>query len=217
MKLSLLLITIIFASCSVTRTTVGDGPIGRKKTNIVYSSTKQMYLFAGLIKLGNFQPLTPDHTNFQVKTSSNFVDGLIAFGTAGVITTRTITIIVEQGAAERYMKKETNVIEEDALTKKRIRSVVQLTKRGNNVFVEIPDGTLDIDKQYFTEELNKWGYWHVVDDIKDADFIIEINTSKLVPNDFVYFVFKNNNNKEFMRTKKYSAKKVITQLSKSFR
>ena len=46
-----------------------------------------------------------------------------------------------------------------------------LIKKGNNVFLEIEDKE-SVTGKYLLEEFNKWGYWTVVEDALDAQFII---------------------------------------------
>jgi len=57
----------------------------------------------------------------------------------------------------------------------------ELIKRGNKVF-------LDIDKEsktgeYIIQEFQKWGYWTVVEDVRDAQFKIQFHIATLETGD----------------------------------
>ncbi len=91
----LLLISALFLqSCFVTRTTIGDGPRGKKGDTMVYSKARTFYLFAGLIRLNIGQPATPSHGNYQIKSAFNFGDMLINFLTFGILQSRVSKAIV---------------------------------------------------------------------------------------------------------------------------
>ncbi|HEX7412933.1 MAG TPA: hypothetical protein VF411_02725 [Bacteroidia bacterium] len=60
--------TMLFTSCSVTRTYVGNAPVGTDKTGKLFASAKRFYLFAGIIPLGDASVKTPAN-DFVIKTS----------------------------------------------------------------------------------------------------------------------------------------------------
>lgn len=94
--LSALSLAILLASCSTTRTTVGDGPIGRDPNVIQYSKAKQFYLFSGLIPLGIASAETPPDKNCQVKSYYTLFDIILSSVTGGILTTRTTKVLVKQ-------------------------------------------------------------------------------------------------------------------------
>lgn len=86
--------TLTTQSCMVTRTTIGEGPVGRSANTMVYSKTKQLYIFFGLIPLGHSQPAIPSSKDLQIKTSYNIGDVLINCITLGIVSSQTIKVIV---------------------------------------------------------------------------------------------------------------------------
>ena len=91
-------LTLMFSmqSCYINRTTVGDGPVGKSGSKEQYSKTKQLYLFWGLIAVGQGQPATPTSPNYQIKSSSNFWDGVIGGITGGILCTRTVKVYTKK-------------------------------------------------------------------------------------------------------------------------
>lgn len=92
----LLAVLLLFSSCMVTRTTIGDGPVGKQGKTEVYSKSKQFYLFWGFVKLGKGQPAIPEDKNLQVKTSYNAFDALLTTLTGGIFSMQTVKIIVKE-------------------------------------------------------------------------------------------------------------------------
>lgn len=93
--LSLAFVTIFFTSCQVTRTTIGNGPIGKQPDNQTYSKTKQMYLIRGIIPLGFAQVQLHPSGNYQIKTSKKFIDCLVEGLTFGVFTMQTVEVLIK--------------------------------------------------------------------------------------------------------------------------
>ncbi len=87
-------ISFALQSCFVTRTTVGDGPVGRRGKTDVYSKARRFYIFGGLVPLGLGQPAIPQSNNCQIKTYFGGVDVFVSFITAGIITSRSTKILV---------------------------------------------------------------------------------------------------------------------------
>jgi hypothetical protein len=83
-------------SCYITRTTVGNGPSGKDANVDVYSSAKQFYLFGGLAALNQADPKKPADGNYQVISTTNFVDGLVTGITADIFGMRTIKIVTKR-------------------------------------------------------------------------------------------------------------------------
>jgi hypothetical protein len=82
----------------------------------------------------------------------------------------------------------------------------KLLKKGNNVFVEIPDEASRAGERYFLDALRDWGYWNIVTDEKEAHFIIEFNIDKKAMLDKAAFVvFKTRSKKEFKESDTYRA------------
>lgn len=86
----------MLTSCTVTRTTIGDGPIGKQGITQVHSKGKQLYLFWGLLPLGYTSPPIPADNNCQIKTSRNVGDALITYITFGIVQSRTIKVLVKK-------------------------------------------------------------------------------------------------------------------------
>jgi hypothetical protein len=82
-----------------------------------------------------------------------------------------------------------------------------LVAKGNKVF-------LDFDKEsvageYLVKEFNKWGYWKVVEDVNNAQFIISMpilmsrQGTDIGASTSVYAEFKTLDNQVFHKTKYY--------------
>jgi hypothetical protein len=84
-------------SCFINRTTVGDGPVG-KVSAAKYSHAKQLYLFWGLVAVGQAQPPMPQGCGYQVKTAYNVIDAIVTTITAGIFGTRNVKIMVNKGS-----------------------------------------------------------------------------------------------------------------------
>lgn len=80
----------------VNRHTVGNGPRGKEPAKL-FSSAKQVYLFGGLIAIGEAVPALPASGNYQIKTSHNVVDWLVTGLTGNLISLRTVKIRVKEG------------------------------------------------------------------------------------------------------------------------
>lgn len=91
---SLSLILFLSSSCMTNRHTIGDGPVGARGKTRIYSSAKQGYLFFGLIPLGRPEPAHPSDNNYQIKTGYNVGDAILGTLTLGIVTFRTVRIIV---------------------------------------------------------------------------------------------------------------------------
>ena len=83
-----------------------------------------------------------------------------------------------------------------------------LIQRGNKVFLEIADKETSVSGVYLVNAFNEWGYWTVVEDVQDAQFIIAIHTkmsekksSKL--NAEIYAEFKTLENQVFKKSPTY--------------
>ena len=103
-------------SCYITRTTVGDGPVGKDIAATHYSHAKQMYVLWGLLPLKHTQPSAPQGCGYQVKSSFNFVDALVTGLTGGIFGMRTVKIMVNKGgpcdpAILKIERKEEKAIE----------------------------------------------------------------------------------------------------------
>ena len=101
-------ITFALQSCLVTRTTIGDGPIGRRGKTDTYSKARRFYIFAGLLPLGLGQPAIPEHKNCQVKTYFGGVDVFVSFITFGIITSRSTKILVYEDQNPRRQSYRDN-------------------------------------------------------------------------------------------------------------
>lgn len=98
---------LLSTSCMTHRHTVGDGPIGNRGKTKIHSRAKQGYIFWGLVPLGRPQPATPSHGNYQIKTGFNIGDAILNTLTLGIVTFRTVRIIVhtdDQSFSHIYKK-----------------------------------------------------------------------------------------------------------------
>ena len=87
---AVILIFVFAVACSTHIHTVGTGPrIGQEE------KAKQWYILWGLVPLNNVNTnaLAGGNTNYEIKTSTTFVDGLIG-GVTGMVTIncRTVTV-----------------------------------------------------------------------------------------------------------------------------
>jgi len=90
----MLLLAVSFTACTVTRTTIGSGPVGKDPAK-VFDKTHQRYLIQGIFPLGFSQSRIPDDKNFQIKTSFTFIDALLTGITGGFYRQQTIEILVK--------------------------------------------------------------------------------------------------------------------------
>ena len=90
-----ILLSATFSSCYITRTTIGNGPIGKEDTAVVYSQAKQSYLFLGLAALNKVDPKKPTDGNYQIVSYLSFIDILATGFTWGIFSMRTIKIMTK--------------------------------------------------------------------------------------------------------------------------
>ena len=91
---------IILSSCSATMHTVGTGGKGNCKSADQYDATKkQWYLFWGLLPLNKVdsKTLAGGAQNYTIRTTTTFVDGLIAIPGSYLLGLKTQTIRVSKG------------------------------------------------------------------------------------------------------------------------
>ena len=121
---SLLFLSLIsLNSCFVNRTTVGNGPIGKSGETVKYSHQKQMYLFWGLVAIGQAQPKLPIDCGYQIKTSFNVIDAIVSTITGGIFSMRTQKTLVFKDSPcdpkiqkqERKLEKEENKIQKEEM------------------------------------------------------------------------------------------------------
>lgn len=84
------------------------------------------------------------------------------------IAKREINKIVYQNGSEDFF----NEVYEPSITSDKSDLFAVLTKKGNRVYVESDNSNGIVHAK---EELNSWGYWKVVNNISEADFIIRFN------------------------------------------
>lgn len=89
------LVIVVFSSCMVTQTTVGQFREVKGK-EYVYSRGKQVWLIEGLIPVGRADVATPAHGNCEVKTYYDFGDFLINTITLGLIKTYSIKVTAKK-------------------------------------------------------------------------------------------------------------------------
>jgi len=101
------IILLFGTSCMTHRHTVGEGPVGTKGKTEIHSRAKQGYIFWGLVPLGRPQPAAPSHGNYQIKSGSNVGDAILGTLTLGIVTFRTVRILVykeDKVFSEDYQK-----------------------------------------------------------------------------------------------------------------
>lgn len=88
------ILILLSTSCMTHRHTIGDGPVGAKGKTKIHSRAKQAYIFWGLVPLGRPKPAAPSHGNYQIKTGANVGDAILGTLTFGIVTFRTVRIVV---------------------------------------------------------------------------------------------------------------------------
>lgn len=93
--------------CYVHRHTIGNGPINREGHKVKVMGAKKVYLFGGLLGIGDPNTSNPPYSQngYQIKTSTNGVDMLITFLTFGIIQTRTVKIFVKRSDYDQLRSK----------------------------------------------------------------------------------------------------------------
>ena len=100
------LLSLLFTSCYVNRTTVGYGPVGISLTTETFSVTKQRYVLFGLVRINNpAVKVPPMGVGYEIKTGFSFWDGLLTGITGGIYGQRTVRILVER-SVERDIKEK---------------------------------------------------------------------------------------------------------------
>ncbi len=124
LKVSVLFVILLsLNSCFVNRTTVGNGPIGKSHETVKYSHQKQMYLFWGLVSIGQAQPKLPMECGYQLKTSFNAIDAIVSTITGGIFSMRTQKVLVFKDSPcdpkiikqERKLDKEERKIQQEEM------------------------------------------------------------------------------------------------------
>jgi len=90
------LFALSMSSCFVNRHTVGEGPIGKSGPTAKFSHNKQIYLFWGLVSLGQSSPVAPPDCGYQIKSCFNFFDCLATTVTGGIFSMRNVKILVNK-------------------------------------------------------------------------------------------------------------------------
>lgn len=108
----------------------------------------------------------------------------------------------ENGSVETYNRNATFLT--DSLITKSRDTTDELLKKGNSVFIQIPDEASRAGEKYFVDALRKWGYWKIVSDSNDAHVIIEFNIEKKPMLDkSAWVVFKTRELQEFKKSESY--------------
>jgi hypothetical protein len=97
-----LTISLGLSSCYVSRVDVGSNGnnfTAKDKATVIYSKTKNVYLFWGLLPISTQQPPLPIDCNYTIETSTDFFDGLLYVITDGIFGMRTIKIKVKPPTA----------------------------------------------------------------------------------------------------------------------
>lgn len=96
------------------------------------------------------------------------------------------------------------VVKEEKPLKTSDENPNESTKRGNNVFIELPDVTSRAGEKYFVEALEEWGYWNIVKNKHDADFIIVFDIDeKMMGDRSACVTLKTIDNKQIKKSRYY--------------
>ncbi len=80
----------------------------------------------------------------------------------------------------------------------------EIIKKGNRVYIEIPDDVSRAGEKYFDTYLTEWGYWKIVSNRDEANFIIVFNiTNKGMGDKKVSATFLTKDGIEFLKSKNY--------------
>jgi hypothetical protein len=90
------LFALSMSSCFVNRSTVGDGPVGKSKSTVKFSHSKQLYLFWGLVSLGQSSPTPPPDCGYQIRSCFNLADCIVSTVTGGIFSMRNVKILVNK-------------------------------------------------------------------------------------------------------------------------
>ena len=124
--------------------------------------------------------------------------------TFSVLKSEVIKIIYEDGTTDIFNEPKFEI--EDELLKTTTTNSNELTKKGNKVYIEIPDELSQAGEKYFIELLIEWGFWNVVKSKSEANFIVVFHLDKKsIMGKSVYLIFKNRQEEEFQKSKSYSA------------
>lgn len=114
-----------------------------------------------------------------------------------------VTKVVYENGTSDVFNKNTVALDYESLKTSR-EDPNALTRRGTNVFVEIPDEASRAGERYFLDALKEWAYWNIVTDRTEAHFIIVFNIDKKAMLDKSAAVtFKTREGKEFKKSKFY--------------
>lgn len=86
-----LLITSVFSSCMMTKTSVGPYKETEGK-EYTYAKAKQIWLFWGIVPLGRTSVNTPGDGNCEIITKRAPGDMLVTFLTLGIVSSYTIKV-----------------------------------------------------------------------------------------------------------------------------
>lgn len=124
--------------------------------------------------------------------------------TFSILKSEVIMIKYENGTKDLFNKSKVAIHNE--ILKISQENPNELAKKGNRVFVEIPDEASRAGEKYFIEALKEWGYWNIVNDKNEAHFIIVFNIDKKVMLDkSANVTFKTREEKEFRKSDSYRA------------
>ena len=106
------------------------------------------------------------------------------------------------------MDASSNATKEKAgpIDAQRVKNPMDLTKKGNKVFIEPANDDSREGEKYFSITLKAWGYWNIVGDQEQADFIIVYHEeNKGMGRRAVWAILERNDKdkKEFLRTDIY--------------
>ncbi len=119
-----------------------------------------------------------------------------------VLKSEVLKIRYENGTFDVFNKNIVTLDEQ--LLRTSITNPNVLTKKGNKVFIEIPDAASRAGERYFIDALNEWGYWKIVTNKNEAHFIIVFNIDKKAMLDKSACVtFKTRDEKEFKKSESY--------------
>ena len=107
----------------------------------------------------------------------------------------------------KYQSNQEELFNTKAVQRKEvINNPKEAIKKGNNVFIKVPDEVSEKGKEHFIDYLKYWGYWNVVEDKNKAHFILELTIENRSWGFFRGFAtFKTIDGLEFRKSESFKA------------
>lgn len=156
----------------------------------------------------NAQDIITTSSGEEIKaTVTTVTDSTISykkFGTETPLYTKNLKLIFQvkyqNGDIEKYNKEAVPL---DNILEVSRNSPKDLLKKGNNVFIAVPNGNSLESCKYFFLNLRGWNYWNIVNSPDKAHFIIEFYMEPKTFDFANWIVFKTREKVEFLRSPIY--------------